>query len=243
LPPLGPLPPLDGLLAAFPDVEQGSFGAALGHGGDQEPEARPAALEAAVMMSQIAKMGGDKATQDAAAEVAEMLKDLAAKGGVDEDKPSAAQSAAKTLAGLLTAELEADHKRSKRGAREKTADKSETVEAVPAQEGASEGSLLHPPQAPLDDAVLDEIAEGLRKYPEVEWACEASDGSGAAVIGVRIAPTFLTHADEITAAIVRIAASHKARLSVLLLSDAQNTREARTHGVAFFPWRKRGAKR
>jgi hypothetical protein len=77
----------------------------------------------------------------------------------------------------------------------------------------------------------------------VEWACEVSDGSPGPRVGVRIDPSFLTRSKEIEAAVHAAASGQKGGLAVLLLTDAQLMKDARTHGNAFFPWRRRAAKR
>jgi hypothetical protein len=233
----------------------------------EEPEAKPAALEAAAMMQQIGKMAGDAATQQAAAEVATMLKQMAMKGSVEEEKPSAAQNAAKALAAMLmgsaaasaqpaqAAPVEAPaaprpapaapaHAPASKGKRSKAKGEarpasSATMKAVSVPEPASD-CVLGPLETPLDDGLLNTISDGLRKYPEVEWACEVSDGTAVAVIGVRVAPGFMTNVPEIKSAIVRAGEGHRTRLSVLILSDAQQMKEARSQGSVFFPWRKKG---
>jgi hypothetical protein len=53
----------------------------------------------------------------------------------------------------------------------------------------------------------------------------------------------MTRVGEIEAAVVSAGASQKTRLTVLLLNDPEQMREARAQGHAFFPWRKRGQKR
>jgi hypothetical protein len=250
LPALAELPVLEGLPPDLPLADGPALGEDFDFGSDGgQPEAKPAALEAAVMMTQLAKMTGDSATQQAATEVAAMLKDMAVKGGVDESKPSATQSAAKTLAGMLTAELAADQKRSRRGSRTKVAP-APAPEPEPAAAAAETGGAAVQRSAgdatgfqalgeSLGDALLNLIAEELRKYPEVEWACEVADGTAVPVVGVRVDPAFLTRAAEITAAVMQVASTNKARLSVMLLSEAQKMRDARSAGSVFFPWRKR----
>jgi hypothetical protein len=252
----------DGFPMAEPAQDAG-FGFGLA---SEEPEAKPAALEAAVMMQQIGKMAGDAATQQAAAEVATMLKQMAMKGGVDEDKPDPAKSAAKALAAMLAgsataaqpaAAVVAAHaaahaaeppppppeaaRKAKRAKPKVEARGSST--AVPKVTDIAEPAadcVLGPLETPLGDALLDAIAEGLRKYPEVEWACEVSDGTDVAVIGVRVAPGFTTNVPQIKQLIARAGEGHGARLSVLLLADPQQMKEARSQGSVFFPWRKGG---
>jgi hypothetical protein len=212
-------------------------GPAIGFGFDAqpEPEANPAALQAAAMVAQVAKLAGDADTQQAAAEVAAMLKDMARKGVVEEAKPNAAQSAAKLLAGMLSADAAAgDAKRNKR-----PESKQALAAAQPPEASAPEAFGVSSREAPLDDALLDAISDLLRKYPEVEWACELEDGTAVPVIGVRIDPSFQTRAGEVRGGIMAVAQKRGVELSVLLLNDAQLVKDARANGSAFFPWRKR----
>jgi hypothetical protein len=98
---------------------------------------------------------------------------------------------------------------------------------------------LQEPFEAIDDAVLGAIAEDLRKYPEVEWACELADDSQIPVVGVRIEPSYLARASEIEAHIQNAARDRGVRLSVLLLTDNAVTKQARTLGRMFFPWKKK----
>jgi hypothetical protein len=136
----------------------------------------------------------------------------------------------------VPAELKAKRSKAKSQAR---APSSGAIKAASVPEPASD-SVLGPLDAPLEDALLSAISDGLRKYPEVEWACEVSDGSAVAVIGVRVAPDFMTNVPEIKNAIARAGEAHRTRLSVLILSDPQQMKEARSQGSVFFPWRKKG---
>ena len=97
------------------------------------------------------------------------------------------------------------------------------------------------PVTPLDGVLLDAIATALRKFPEVEWASEVADEHGATVIAVRVDAAFQTRVAEIEAAVVAVGKRAKASLSVLLLRDLQQMKEARSQGGTFFPWRKRTA--
>jgi hypothetical protein len=98
------------------------------------------------------------------------------------------------------------------------------------------------PKLPLPDTVLSQLSEVLRKYPEVEWACEVSDGSATPAIGLRISPSFITRAEEIRAGLARVAGTCGAPLSVVVLTERDRMREARADGHAFYPWRRRGKK-
>lgn len=203
-------------------------------------QAKPATLEAAAIVQQLVKMADDQAPQ-ATTEVADMLKDLASKGHVEERRPSTAHAAARALVGTLSA---GDPKRSKRGAPAKlrSEPKAKAVEEASEQQNAAEPGELRPLELRLEEALLAQISETLRKYPEVEWACEVADGSSTPVIGMRVEPTFLMRLDEIKTAVESAGESRGTPLSVLLLIDPQQMREARAQGAAFFPWRKRTPK-
>lgn len=258
-PALDALPAIESLQDPFPTASASPIGAATALRGfaEQQPEleARPAALEAAAMVAQVGKLaGGDAETQKAAAELAAMLTDMARTGVSEEAQPATAQSAAQALAGMLSSELAADTRRGKRGRRAQAhAGPTAEAEAEPevaqadaaessAAEAAAEGALRGL-EVPIEDAALDGMADALRKYPEVEWACAVSDGSALPAVALRIDPAFTARASEIESALIDAAHSRGTALSVLLLNDPQQLRDARTHGNAFFPWRKRAPKR
>ena len=203
------------------------------------------------MVTQVGKMSKDASTQQAASEVANMLKDMALKGGVDESKPNAATSAAKAIAAMLGSDP--GPKKKRRGEKksasnvqavQEPAEPAAGAEAQSEADGATaEVRGLRPLEVSFDDALLSQIADALRKHPEVEWACEVSDGTDVPVVAVRVDPGFMTHVSLIKSAIVRAGEAHRAALSVLLLDDPQQMREARAQGNLFFPWKKRAAKR
>lgn len=111
--------------------------------------------------------------------------------------------------------------------------------ADPARDRKITAGDLTEPFETIDDVTLSAIADDLRKYPEVEWACELSDGSGLPVIGVRIEPSYLARASEIEAHVRKAAREHGTRLSVLLLTESATTKQARAVGRMFFPWKKK----
>lgn len=98
-------------------------------------------------------------------------------------------------------------------------------------------ALLAAPEESLGEEVLSRVAEQLRRYPEVDWACELADKRGRHVLGLRVDPSFMTRVAEISEVVID--ASGSDALSVLLLTDVQATRDARKHGNIFFPWRDR----
>jgi hypothetical protein len=54
-----------------------------------------------------------------------------------------------------------------------------------------------------------------------------------------VSPQFMTRAGEIEAAALCAGTARGAELRVLMLTEAAVMREARTHGRAFYPWKKR----
>ena len=158
----------------------------------------------------------------------------AAKPVAEEAKPSAIKSAARALATMIGsgdagAAASAGSSASSAGDASGDADEPQVF-----AEGA-----LRPLELGLSEAALGAIAEALRGYPEVEWACEVSDGSEVPVIGLRVSPQFVTRVAQVEAATLAAGTARGAELRVLMLSEAAVMREARTHGRAFYPWKKR----
>jgi hypothetical protein len=98
---------------------------------------------------------------------------------------------------------------------------------------------LEAPAAALDDAVLGAMADELRKYPEIEWACELSDGSELVVIGVRVDPSYTARASEIETKVGRAGRSKGGRVQIVPLIDPVATKNARAKGRMFFPWKRK----
>jgi hypothetical protein len=113
------------------------------------------------------------------------------------------------------------------------------AEATPAPSAPANVETLEAPEVSLDDAVLSAMADELRKYPEVEWACELSDGSELMVIGVRVDPSYTARASEIETKVGRAGRGKGGRLQMLLLLEAAVTKNARAKGRMFFPWKKK----
>jgi hypothetical protein len=91
----------------------------------------------------------------------------------------------------------------------------------------------------LAEKSLQHIAESLRRYPEVEWACELADGQGRPLIGVRLDPAFQSRAEEISEAVLAAATDRKLTVQVALITETAKLREARSLGAMFYPWRKK----
>jgi hypothetical protein len=92
--------------------------------------------------------------------------------------------------------------------------------------------------AELSEAVLAAIAEELRKFPEAEWACQL-DGVIKPVIGIRVDPSYLQRTKDIEASIVGAAKKAGAAIQPLIVSTPAATKDARTRGRMFFPWKKK----
>ena len=172
-----------------------------------EPEAQPGALEAAALMRDIARKSGDADVEAAAAEVAAMLQQTALEGGIKK-KSKGVSVMATQLARMLGGEEPS---------------------------GGDEASEEQASAAKLPDETLAAIAETLRKYPEVEWACDLSAARGQASVGVRVDPSFLTRIDQITEATLTAAAPNE--IDIEVLTDAAKMRKARSEGTVFFPWK------
>ncbi|MDH5673695.1 MAG: SseB family protein [Myxococcales bacterium] len=106
------------------------------------------------------------------------------------------------------------------------------------EEQLPEGAL-RPLEVPLSDSLLDKMVAMLRGFPEVEWACQVSDGTPTPVVAVRVDPSFTQRQDDIRAELRKIAAARATEVSVMMLGDAASMREARAQGEIFFPWRKK----
>ena len=109
--------------------------------------------------------------------------------------------------------------------------------------GAGGAVQLTPLTTQPDDVLLDALSEVLREYPEVEWAafCNATRGPSAAMpsIALMVDASFRQRVQEISRALVRSGSDAGAHLDVILLADAELTREARAVGLVFYPWRRR----
>jgi len=102
----------------------------------------------------------------------------------------------------------------------------------------TQGKTLDAPKLKLEDKLRLGISAALRAFPEVEWACVASDESAIPVIGVRVDPSFLNRVAEITDAILGAAEKQGVELQVLLLNNTELVKSAHKNGHAFYPWRK-----
>lgn len=108
--------------------------------------------------------------------------------------------------------------------------------------GGGTSVSLSPLQGAPPDELLDALANVLRGYPEVEWAClvQASRGPSAPVptVGVRVDAGFRQRVNDIIQGVRSASDAQGAGLDVLLLDDAALMRTARGQGLVFYPWRK-----
>lgn len=128
-------------------------------------------------------------------------------------------------------------------ARPAHADDTERTAAEPAHEAASSeresGEQAKASLAALvPDTLLQAISNGLRAFPEVEWACVLPETSGVPTIGVRVDPSFLNRVAEVTDAIMSAASACSQDLSVMLLNSPESVKSARKSGQAFYPWKR-----
>ncbi|HMI91129.1 MAG TPA: SseB family protein [Polyangiales bacterium] len=164
------------------------------------------------------------------------LKQKAIKG-MDDVAGRSLKTAAKALAAILGSESASERRAAV--AQAKPAPEATEDDAPPDDEPDLPDGALRPLQIGLSDALQSAIADALRAYPEVEWACEVSDGSEVPVVGVRVSPSFTTRVAEIEVAVMTAASAREVSLRVLLLKDPAVMRDARAQGNTFFPWRKR----
>jgi hypothetical protein len=108
----------------------------------------------------------------------------------------------------------------------------------PTRDDLRKYKVLAPPKINLTDGLRDAIASALRGFPEVEWACVASDDSEMPLIGVRVDPSFLNRVADITDAILDHCEKQGLDLQVLLLNNSELVKSAHKFGQAIYPWRK-----
>ena len=95
-----------------------------------------------------------------------------------------------------------------------------------------------PVLAELGESVLSALADELRKFPEVEWACEMPDGDEA-TISIRVDPSYLARIEDIEDAVRMMARRSGAEVKPMIVSTPDATKDARARGRMFFPWKKK----
>jgi hypothetical protein len=114
---------------------------------------------------------------------------------------------------------------------------------VSATFGATPTAKMQALEAPASDELLNELADVLREYPEVEWAClvmsTRADHMQSDSVALRIEPAFRKNLDEITQKLREIGKSRHATYDVLMLDTPEQMKQARQIGMPFYPWRKK----
>lgn len=115
--------------------------------------------------------------------------------------------------------------------------------AVSATFGATPTATMQALEAAPSDALLDELADVLREYPEVEWAClvtgARADHKQSESVALRIEPAFRKNLAEITQRLREVGAGRHATYDVLMLDTPEQMKHARHIGLPFYPWRKK----
>jgi hypothetical protein len=106
---------------------------------------------------------------------------------------------------------------------------------------AHTATMMALPEAPAD-ALIDALAQVLREYPEVEWAClvgeEEHGREGAAHVALRIDRAFRKNLAEISVKLRNISIAMGTSCDVLVLDTPEQVKRARSIGLPFYPWRK-----
>lgn len=110
------------------------------------------------------------------------------------------------------------------------------VEASPMERAVAAAQAR--PAIDLGEAVLGALADALRKFPEVEWACELADGDET-TISIRVDPSYLARTEDIEDAVRMMARRSGVEVNPVIVSTPDATKDARTRGRMFFPWKKK----
>jgi hypothetical protein len=113
---------------------------------------------------------------------------------------------------------------------------------VSATFGATPTATMQALETTPSEELLDELAEILREYPEVEWAClvtgARADHVQSQSIALRIEPAFHKNLAEIAQKLREVGALRHATYDVLVLDTPEQMKQARQIGFPFYPWRK-----
>jgi hypothetical protein len=116
---------------------------------------------------------------------------------------------------------------------------------VSATFGATPTATMKALEIAPSEELLDELAEVLREYPEVEWAClvtgARADHKQSESVALRIEPAFRQSKNlaEITRRLREVGAARHATYDVLMLDTHEQMKQARHIGLPFYPWRKK----
>jgi hypothetical protein len=117
-------------------------------------------------------------------------------------------------------------------------EKAESVAPDPSEHEVTTVNAMVPVLAELDESVLSALADELRRFPEVEWACELPDGDEA-TIGIRVDPSYLARTEDIEDAVRMMARRCGTEVTPTIVSTPEATKDARARGRMFFPWKKK----
>jgi len=108
---------------------------------------------------------------------------------------------------------------------------------------AHTATMVALPSTPSEE-LIDTLAQVLREYPEVEWACLVGEqertSEGAVHVALRIDRAFRKHLAEISVKLRDTSAAQGATCDVLVLDTPEQVKRARAIGMPFYPWRKQG---
>jgi hypothetical protein len=113
-----------------------------------------------------------------------------------------------------------------------------TRSSIPAFAPAPTTSSMRVLDAPPEDALLDDLVQVLKDYPEVEWASMVG-GEPSPSVALRLAADFRVNLPEISRRLRHCAIVHARPFEVVVLDTPEQTKEARQVGVPFYPWRKK----
>lgn len=107
---------------------------------------------------------------------------------------------------------------------------------------AHTATMVALPETPSDD-LIDTLAQVLREYPEVEWAClvgeEERSEAGSVHVALRIDQGFRKNLAELSVRLRAASSARGAACDVLVLDSPEQVKRARAIGLPFYPWRKR----
>lgn len=97
-----------------------------------------------------------------------------------------------------------------------------------------------PATLPSSDA-LDQIADAIRRFPEVEWASATTaekDGATQPMIALRVDPAHRMRLADLNRSVRLASEDAGATMGVVVVDDPIQVKSARQVGVVFFPWKK-----
>lgn len=102
---------------------------------------------------------------------------------------------------------------------------------------------MSPLEAPPSDELSEALAQVLRDYLAVDWACLVADADRADAsslsVALRIDPAFHAQLPEVRERLREASARFAIRCDVVVLETAEQMKRARQIGLPFYPWRRR----